>query len=187
MSDFFQHEKALVSPSAIIGTGTRVWAFANIQDNAHVGEECNICDGCFIEEGVQIGNHVTLKNGVNVFKGVTLEDGVFCGANTAFINDRYPRSLRHDPWVLEETFVHKGVTIGSNATILCGLTIGTYAFIGAGSVVTKDVAPHEIVCGNPAVFQGYVCVCGNKLGDDFHCVCGAQFEKTDHGIVRKKV
>ena len=185
--EFFQHEKALVSSKARIGAGTRVWAFANIQDHAHIGEGCNICDGCFVEEGVKIGSHVTLKNGVYVFKGITLEDNVFCGANTAFINDRYPRSHRVDPWVLEETVVKKGATVGCNSVILCGVTIGEHAFIGAGSVVTKDVAPHAIVVGHPAELRGYACFCGRKLDEDFQCACGMRFERRDDGTFRKKV
>ncbi len=184
---FFQHQQALVSSSAKIGSGSRIWAFVNIQDHVQMGEECNVCDGCFLEEGVRIGNHVTLKNGVYVFKGVSLEDDVFCGANTAFINDRYPRSHRKDPWTLEETVVKKGAALGCNSSILCGLTIGEHAFVGAGSVVTKDVAPHAIVCGNPAVFRGYACYCGRKLDDDLGCTCGLRFERMEDGTFLEKV
>lgn len=185
-ADIMRHETALIHPGARIGAGTRVWAFTNIQDRARIGIQCNICDGCFIEEGVEIGNHVTLKNHVSVFRGITLEDDVFCGANTAFINDRYPRSHRRDPWTLEETRVQKGATIGCNAVILCGLTIGEYAFIGAGSVVTRDVAPHTIVCGNPAEFRGYACECGRRLNERLECGCGLMFERLEDGSFRKK-
>ena len=120
---YFKHKTALVGPKAKIGKTTRIWAFANIQDGAVVGEGCNICDGCFIEKGAVVGNHVTLKNGISIFQGITLEDDVFCGTNTAFVNDRYPRSHRKDPWVLEKTTVKKGATIGSNTTVLCGIVI----------------------------------------------------------------
>jgi len=185
-TNIMRHDTALIHPGACIGEGTRVWAFTNIQDRARIGAHCNICDGCFIEEGVEIGNYVTLKNHVSVFRGITLEDDVFCGANTAFINDRYPRSHRRDPWTLEKTRVKKGATIGCNAVILCGLTVGEYAFIGAGSVVTHDVAPHTIVCGNPAVIRGYACECGRKLNIQMECGCGLRFERRDDGALRKK-
>ncbi|MEW5894232.1 MAG: DapH/DapD/GlmU-related protein [Candidatus Omnitrophota bacterium] len=186
MADYFQHEKALVSPEAKIGKGCRIWAFTNIQDGAVVGEGCNVCDGCFIEGGAVIGNNVTLKNGVSVFNGITIEDDVFCGANVAFINDRFPRSHRSIPWTLEKTVVKKGATIGANVTLLCGIMVGEYAFIGAGSVVTKDVVPHGLVYGNPAALHGYACHCGKKLDDYLTCACGAVYEKGPDGVVRKK-
>ena len=175
--NFFRHEKALIDPQATIGEKSRVWAFVNIQAGAVIGSECNICDGCFIEKGSTIGNHVTIKNNVSIFEGITLEDDVFCGSNTTFINDRYPRSHRDcaDPWVLEKTIVKKGATLGSNSTILCGITIGEYAVIGAGSVVTRDVPAYTIVLGNPAKVYGYACRCGRKLDKDFVCRCGKKY------------
>lgn len=179
--NYFRHTSALVSPKARIGEKTRVWAFVNIQDGVTIGKNCNICDHCFIEEGVTIGNNVTVKNGVSVFKGITLEDNVFCGANAAFINDRYPRSNQNG-WRLEKTLVQKGATIGSNATILCGVTVGAYAIIGAGTVVTKDVKPHAIVVGNPAVFKGYACRCGKKLPPSFKCPCGLRYMRSRQGL-----
>ena len=147
---YFKHENALVDPKAKIGVNTRIWAFVNIQDGAMIGEGCNICDGCYIEKGARLGDHVTLKNQVAVWDGVTLEDDVFVGAGTAFINDRKPRSNRRDAWVLEKVLVKKGASIGANATIMCGVTIGEYSTVGAGAVVTKDVEPHTTVVGNPA-------------------------------------
>src|ERR1019366_6325143 len=128
-------------------------------------EHCNICDGCYVERGAVIGNHVTLKNGVAVFNGVTLQDEVFVGAGVAFINDRNPRSHRLDAWVLEKTMVQKGATIGANATVMCRLTIGAYAVVGAGALVIKDVPAHTIVVGNPARMVGYACRCGRTLND----------------------
>ncbi|MFH1359658.1 MAG: acyltransferase [Candidatus Omnitrophota bacterium] len=178
----FKHEEALIGPKAQVGEGTRVWAFANIQDGAVVGKNCNICDGCYIEKGAVIGNHVTLKNQVNVFEGVTLEDDVFCGTHTAFINDRRPRSHRKDQWILEKVLVKKGATIGSNSTILCGLTIGEYAVVGAGSVVTKDIPAYAIAVGNPARVIGYACRCGLKLNTSWTCSCGLKYSKTDQGL-----
>ncbi len=172
---YFKHPQALVGPKAVIGEGTRVWAFTNIQDGSQIGQGCNICDGCFIEEGVTVGDYVTLKNGIAVFKGITIEDEVFCGANCSFINDRYPRSHRQETWVLEKTFIKRGATLGTNATILCGITIGEYSVVGAGAVVTKSVQPHEIVIGNPAVFKGYACRCGWKLSENLICGCGLSY------------
>ena len=177
---YFQHEKALVSPQAKIGKNTRIWAFTNVQVGAVIGEDCNVCDGCFVEKGAKVGNHVTIKHGVAVFDGVTLEDDVFCGSNVAFINDRYPRSNRSSPWKLERIMIKKGAAIGSNVTILCGITVGEYSVIGAGSVVTQNVAAQTIVFGNPAEFKGYVCRCGQKLPKNFHCACGVRYRLEDN-------
>jgi len=173
---FFKHPQALVNPKAKIGQGTRVWAFANILAGASVGNNCNICDGCYIESKARIGNHVTLKNGVCVFDGITLGDDVFIGAHTCFINDRYPRSNRKDAWTLEPTLIKKGATIGANATILCGVTIGEYAVVGAGAVVTRDVTSLTIVTGNPAKVHGFVCCCGRPLGKTLRCSCGLKYK-----------
>ena len=179
---FFQHERALVSPGAKIGEGSRIWANANILDGAIIGEHCNICDSCFVERGAVIGNHVTLKNGVAVFNGVTLEDDVFVGAGATFINDRNPRSHRSDDWVLEKTLVERGATIGANATIMCGVTIGLYAVVGAGCVVVKNVPKYTIVVGNPARWVGYACRCGRALSNDLKCACGASYRMINDKI-----
>ena len=173
---YLKHDKALVHPNAQVGEGTRIWAFANVLEGAVIGSHCNICDGCFVEKGAIIGNHVTLKNHVAVWDGVTLEDDVFVGAGTAFINDRYPRSHRKDAWVLEKTVVKNGATIGANASIMGGVTVGEYAVVGAGSVVTKDVAPYAIVVGNPARAAGHACRCGRKLNRDLMCSCGCKYQ-----------
>lgn len=179
---YFQHEKAIVSPRAQVGEETRIWAFVNIQEGAIVGKRCNICDGCFIEKGAVIGDEVTVKNGVAVFEGVVLEDNVFCGTGVSFINDRYPRSQPKRIWTLEKTVVKKGATIGSGSTIMCGVVIGEFAMIGAGSVVLNDVPAHVLVFGNPAEKKGYTCRCGKKLGVNLCCSCGLRYSEAGQGL-----
>lgn len=153
-SSTFIHEKAIVEPGAQVGPKTRIWAFAHVLPGARVGAECNICDHCFIEGNVVVGDRVTLKCGVQLWDGVVLEDDVFVGPNVAFANDPFPRSKRH-PAKYTKTLVRQGASIGSNATILPGVTIGQNAMVGAGAVVTKDVPANAIVVGNPAHIKGY--------------------------------
>jgi UDP-2-acetamido-3-amino-2,3-dideoxy-glucuronate N-acetyltransferase len=154
MSDFFVHPNALVE-SAQIGNRTRIWAFAHILPGAVIGKDCNICDHTFIENDVIIGNRVTIKSGVQLWDGITLEDDVFIGPNATFTNDPFPRSKQY-PESFSRTMICKGASIGANATILPGLVIGSYAMVGAGAVVTKNVPPFAIVVGNPARITGYV-------------------------------
>ncbi len=154
MSDFFQHPNALVETQNI-GKGTRVWAFAHVLPDAIIGADCNLCDHIFIENDVIVGDRVTVKSGVQLWDGITLEDDVFVGPNATFTNDPFPRSKKY-PEKFPRTVIRKGASIGANATILPGLTIGQYAMVGAGTVVTKDVPPYAIVVGNPARIIGYV-------------------------------
>lgn len=140
---------------AVVGSGTRVWAFAHVLPGAVIGEDCNICDQTFIENDVVVGDRVTIKCGVQLWDGITIKDDVFVGPNATFTNDNFPRS-RQRPDAFLRTIVHDGASIGANATILPGLSIGMNAMIGAGAVVTKDVPPHAIVVGNPAKIVGYV-------------------------------
>jgi acetyltransferase-like isoleucine patch superfamily enzyme len=153
MADFFQHEKALVE-SPNIGRGTRIWAFAHVLPGAKIGADCNICDNVFIENQVVIGDRVTLKCGVQVWDGITLEDDVFVGPNATFTNDPFPRS-RQALAQYPATLVRKGASIGGNATILPGITIGEKAMVGAGAVVTRNVPAYAVVVGNPARITGY--------------------------------
>ena len=153
LKDVNIHPEALVATRKI-GKKTRIWAFTNILEGAVIGEDCNICDHVFIENHVTLGDRVTIKCGVQVWDGISLEDDVFVGPNATFTNDKFPRSgeyLSQHP----TTIVHKGASIGANATILPGVTIGTKAMVGAGAVVTRDVPPHAIVVGNPARITGY--------------------------------
>ncbi len=156
MPDYFAHEKAVVE-SQRIGIGTRIWAFAHVLPGATIGADCNICDGVFIENDVNIGDRVTIKCGVQIWDGITLEDDVFIGPNATFTNDRYPRSKNYDDYQASfaRTSVKRGASIGANATILPGLTIGQNAMVGAGAVVTRDVPPNAVVVGNPARITGY--------------------------------
>jgi acetyltransferase-like isoleucine patch superfamily enzyme len=154
MTEFFQHPQALVE-STRIGKGTRIWAFAHVLPNAIIGADCNLCDSTFIENDVVIGDRVTIKCGVQIWDGIRIEDDVFIGPNATFSNDRYPRSRQH----LSQypvTTVRRGASIGANATILPGLTIGQYAMVGAGAVVTRSVPPYAVVVGNPARIVRYV-------------------------------
>jgi acetyltransferase-like isoleucine patch superfamily enzyme/dTDP-4-dehydrorhamnose 3,5-epimerase-like enzyme len=150
----FVHPSALCE-STSIGARTRVWAFVHILPGAKVGEDCNLCDNVFIENDVVIGNRVTIKCGVQVWDGIRLEDDVFVGPNATFTNDPFPRSRQH-PDRYTPTVVRRGASIGANATILPGITIGEQAMVGAGSVVTRSVPPNAIVTGNPARIVGYV-------------------------------
>lgn len=145
--EYYQHPEALVE-SKQIGKNTRIWAFAHILQGAQIGEDCNICDHTFIENEVVIGDRVTIKCGVQLWDGIRIEDDVFIGPNATFTNDPFPKKGI-------SILVSKGASIGANATILPGVTIGNYAIIGAGSVVTMDVPPHAIVNGNPAIITGY--------------------------------
>ena len=188
MSDeYFKHPNALVESDSI-GNGTRVWAFAHVMSGAVIGEECNVGAHGFIETGVEIGDRVTVKNLVFMCSGVKVEDDVFVGPNVVFTNDRCPRSPRmeevhqryesEDRW-LERTLIQRGASIGANSTIMCGITVGEFAMVGAGSVVTKDVASYSLVVGAPARPIGYVCVCGCRLtfeDDSASCECGKRYE-----------
>lgn len=181
--NYFKHEQAIVGDDVQIGEGTRLWAFTNVQNGAEIGMDCNICDGCFIEKGSKIGNRVTIKNNVAVFDGIEIEDGAFIGANITFINDRLPRSENDGDWTLERTIVKKGATLGAGSTILCGLQIGEHSFVGAGSLVTKNVEPYGLYYGHPAVKRGYVCECGKRLDQHLVCECQKSYKLTNAGLV----
>jgi acetyltransferase-like isoleucine patch superfamily enzyme len=183
----------IIHPSSIVdtnrvGENTRIWAFVHILKGAEIGKECNICDHVFIENDVIIGDFVTIKSGVYIWDGVTIEEHVFVGPNVSFTNDIYPRSKTH----LQKhplTRIKKGASIGAGSVLIAGVEIGSFAMVGAGSVVTSDVGSYELVMGNPARPKGYICECSNKLEMDLNkklnCFCGLTYEINDKGVQRQ--
>lgn len=178
MSSFI-HETAIVEEGAVIGEGTRIWHHAHVRAGSEIGKNCNIGKNCYIDEGAKIGSGVKIQNNVSVYHGVEIEDDVFVGPCAVFTNDFYPRAFSRD-WEVGKTAIRHGASIGANATVICGHTIGEYAMIGAGSVVTKDVPPHALMVGNPAKQIGLVCECGQKLDESGKCVrCGRHYVPAD--------
>lgn len=161
--DYFSHSTAVIDDGALIGKGTKIWHFSHIMGGASIGENCVIGQNCFVAKDAIIGNGVKLENNVSVYTFVTLEDGVFVGPSAVFTNDLNPRAPypKGGKWI--PTLVKKGASVGANATILCGITIGRWALIGAGAVVTKDVTDYAVVAGVPAKRIGWICECGKKL------------------------
>jgi UDP-2-acetamido-3-amino-2,3-dideoxy-glucuronate N-acetyltransferase len=172
----FIHHTADVSENAKIGDGTKIWNLAQVRENSVIGKNCIISKNVYIDACAEIGDNVKIQNNVNVYHGVKVENDVFLGPSMTFTNDLYPRAFNTD-WKITETLVKKGASIGANATIVCGVTIGEYATVGSGSVVTKDVPAHALVVGNPAKQIGWVCECGFKLDENGICFkCGKQLE-----------
>ena len=172
----FVHDRALCE-SQEVGAGTRIWAFAHVMAGAKVGSECNVGDHAFIESGAVVGDRVTVKNAVLIWDKVHIGDDVFLGPNAVFTNDLNPRAaFKKDPSDFLPTHVKRGATVGANATIVCGVTIGEHGFVGAGSVVTDDVPPHALVVGNPAKRIGWICTCGERLPESLACnACHRRF------------
>jgi acetyltransferase-like isoleucine patch superfamily enzyme len=164
------HPSAEVSDLAEIGPGTRIWNHCQVRENARLGHNCILSKDVYVDSGVQIGNNVKIQNGISVYHGVTLEDGVFCGPHMVFTNDRQPRAINPDgslksadDWALSETRVKMGASIGAGAIIICGITIGKWALVGAGAVVTRDVPDYGLAYGNPARLHGFVSPHGVKM------------------------
>lgn len=169
-----------------IGSGTEVWQYAVVLEGAVIGKNCNINCHTFIENEVVIGNNVTLKSGVYLWDGITIEDNVFIGPGAAFTNDLFPRSKNY-PATFQRTLVKQGASIGANATILAGITIGAYSMVGAGAVVTKSVPDHAIVFGNPAEIKGWMDENGNKLipsGEEWHALDGRRFKVENNQLIK---
>jgi len=193
--DFFVHETSLVDDGAIIGNGTKIWHFTHVMSGAEIGEGCSLAQNVFVAGRAKLGNNVRIQNNVSVYDMVTLEDNVFCGPSMVFTNVMNPRAeIRRGIDEYNPTLVKEGATIGANATVVCGNTIGRYAFVGAGAVVTKDVPDYALVYGNATRIAGWVCECGEKLGfasSDSHdhteeCVkCRKRYEK--NGSIVKRI
>lgn len=190
MSDqknYYVHESSYVDEGVEIGNGSKIWHFSHLMSGTKIGEKCNIGQNVVIGPKVAVGNNVKIQNNVSVYEGVVLEDDVFCGPSMVFTNVMNPRSAVIRKHEYKQTLVRKGASIGANATVVCGNSIGRYSFIGAGSVVTKNVLNHALMAGNPARQIGWMCECGEKLNKEqpSSCTaCGNKYKKTDEGLER---
>jgi UDP-2-acetamido-3-amino-2,3-dideoxy-glucuronate N-acetyltransferase len=191
MPDVFVHESSFVDDGATIGEGTKIWHFCHVMPLARIGRNCILGQNVFVAAGVIIGDNVKIQNNVSIYTGVMIEDDVFLGPSVVFTNVINPRSHRPRKAEYQTTAVERGASIGANATIICGVTIRQYAFVGAGSVVTRDVPDYALVYGNPASIQGWMCQCGIELNfvkpqtqQKATCTgCGLQY-LTRGGVVR---
>jgi UDP-2-acetamido-3-amino-2,3-dideoxy-glucuronate N-acetyltransferase len=188
--DYFVHESSYVDEGAVIGSGTKIWHFCHIMSKAQIGERCNIGQNVLVADGVQIGNNVKIQNNVSLYSGVQVEDDVFLGPSMVFTNVINPRSHVSRKNEYKATLIKKGVSIGANATIVCGVTLGKYCFIGAGAVVTRDVPDYALLYGNPARIRGWMCQCGTRLefssdGKNETAVCkecGDRYMKNENSV-----
>jgi UDP-2-acetamido-3-amino-2,3-dideoxy-glucuronate N-acetyltransferase len=187
-SEVFVHESSYVDQPTLIGPGTKIWHFSHVMKNCRIGSRCNIGQNVVISPDVVIGNNVKIQNNVSVYTGCILEDDVFCGPSMVFTNVINPRShvVRKDEY--KTTLVRRGASLGANCTVVCGTTIGRYAFVGAGSVVTRDVPDYALVYGNPARLRGWMCACGVAVdfgeadGRAQCAACGAAYVKSGHRV-----
>ena len=163
MAEFFAHESAYVDDGAQVGTGTKIWHFCHVMSGAVIGERCSLGQNVVVMPGTRIGNNVKIQNNVSIYEGVELEDDVFCGPSCVFTNVVNPRSHVSRKHEYLRTVVQRGASIGANATIVCGVTLGAYAFIGAGAVITSDVPDYALMVGVPARRVGWMCRCGERL------------------------
>ncbi len=190
MTDYFVHESSYVDEGVTVGAGTKIWHFCHVMPRTRIGQSCNIGQNVFIASDVIIGNNVKIQNNVSLYTGVVIEDDVFLGPSMVFTNVINPRShiSRKDEYQI--TLVKQGASIGANATIVCGLTLGQYAFVGAGAVITRDVPDYALVYGSPAILQGWMCQCGLKLhfepaGNEERATCencGFRYVKQDQVV-----
>jgi UDP-2-acetamido-3-amino-2,3-dideoxy-glucuronate N-acetyltransferase len=184
LPDVYVHPSAVIDDNVSIGSGTKIWHFSHVLSGSKIGEKCNFGQNVVIGPDVNIGNNCKIQNNVSVFKGVTLEDGVFCGPSMVFTNIYNPRAEIGKMDQVRPTLVKKGATIGANATIVCGTTLGRYCFIGAGALVNKNVPDQALVVGNPAKQIGWACECGERLTEDLECLpCEKQYKKSANGLV----
>lgn len=180
------HATAVIDQDVTIGAGTTIWHFSHVLPKTTIGEKCNIGQNVVIGPEVSVGNGCKIQNNVSVYKGVTLEDDVFCGPSMVFTNVYNPRAHIRRMDEIRPTLVKQGASLGANCTIVCGVTIGRYAFVGAGSVVTRDVPDHALVYGSPAKRHGWVCECGEKLNNDLTCpACKSAYAREASGELHK--
>lgn len=186
--EYFSHESSYIDQPCKIGKGTKIWHFSHISKDVIIGQNCNFGQNVFISSNVIIGNNVKVQNNVSIYTGVVIEDDVFCGPSMVFTNVLTPRSAfpRNKKEDYSKTTIKKGASLGANSTVVCGVTIGEHAFIGAGSVVTKDIPPYALCYGNPARIKGWVCECGIKLtfnSINATCLeCNRKYEKLESSI-----
>jgi len=186
-AEFFVHATACIDQPVEIGSGTKIWHFCHVMPGAEIGRDCILGQNSFIGAGVRIGHRVKIQNNVSLYSGVVVEDEVFIGPSAVFTNVINPRSFIERKTDFRETRLHKGCTIGANATIICGVSIGEYALVGAGAVVTKDVVPFELVTGVPALPAGWVSKHGHRLqfNTDYIAVCpetGEKYHLDENGV-----
>jgi len=182
---YFTHETAFIDNEVQIGEGSKIWHFSHLLPGTKIGRSCTIGQNVVIGPNVTVGNGCKIQNNVSVYEGVTLEDDVFCGPSMVFTNVLNPRAHVSRKKEFKATLIKKGATIGANATIVCGLTLGEFSFVGAGAVVTKNIPAHGIVVGNPARHVGWMCACGERLIDELKCIaCGAVYRKGGNGLIR---
>ena len=185
MEKVFIHESSYVDDNCIIGGGTKIWHFSHIMSGCQIGENCNIGQNVVVSPGVVLGRNCKVQNNVSIYTGVRCGDDVFLGPSMVFTNVINPRSAVSRKDEYKDTFIRRGASVGANATIVCGNTLGEYCLIGAGSVVTKDVPAHALMAGIPAKQIGWVCNCGNVLDKDFNCSCGKKFKIESNCMVEQ--
>ena len=185
---YYVHPSSYVDDNVKIGEGTKIWHFCHIQSGAKIGKQCSFGQNVNISNNVIIGDGCKIQNNVSLYEGVELEDYVFCGPSCVFTNDLTPRAkYPKGPAGYKKTLVKEGASIGANATIICGNTIGKWALIGSGAVVTKDVPDHALMLGVPAIQKGWVCECGEVLDENLNCKsCSRQYEQKTGGLVERR-
>jgi UDP-2-acetamido-3-amino-2,3-dideoxy-glucuronate N-acetyltransferase len=187
MADYFVHESSYVDDGAVIGTGTRIWHFCHVLSGAVIGDRCSLGQNVVVMSGTRLGNNVKVQNNVSIYEGVTLEDDVFCGPSCVFTNVINPRSHVSRKSEYQPTLVRRGATVGANATVVCGVTLGEYSFIGAGAVVNADVPAFALMVGVPARRVGWMCQCGVRVdlvnGTATCAACGAGYRE-EKGLLR---
>jgi len=188
MSDYFKHESAYVDDGCTIGAGTRIWHFCHILKNTRIGENCIFGQNCMVGPNVTIGNRVKVQNNVSIYDGVELEDEVFCAPSMVFTNVINPRGFIERKTEFKKTLIKRGATLGANSTVICGVTVGRYALVGAGAVVVADVPDYALMLGVPARRRGWVCKCGTTLkgardGHEITCsVCGSIYRPAGESL-----